>query len=116
MSVAQGRQTWARRDPSRAARLSVVTAVLFAALIVAILDHLAVVQGVDGHVHGWVGGNRSAWSVSVGRTVTWGGSTAFVLPALFAVGAISPGAGGLPGIAWVPDTGRRLTCRGRRAG
>jgi 2-polyprenyl-6-hydroxyphenyl methylase/3-demethylubiquinone-9 3-methyltransferase len=67
--------------------------VLFALLTVAILGHLTVVQAVDDHIHGWVVANRSTWSVSLARVVTWGGSTAFVLPALFAVGVLSPGRG-----------------------
>jgi undecaprenyl-diphosphatase len=69
--------------------VAVITAALFAVLTVMILGYLAVVQGVDDHVHGWVVANRSAWSVSLARVVTWGGSTTFVLPALLVVGAIS---------------------------
>jgi undecaprenyl-diphosphatase len=67
--------------------------VLFAALTVAVVGHPAVVQGIDDHIHGWVVVNRSTWGVSVARVITWGGSTAFVLPALFVVGAISLGRG-----------------------
>jgi 2-polyprenyl-6-hydroxyphenyl methylase/3-demethylubiquinone-9 3-methyltransferase len=77
--------------------LAGITAALFAALTVAILTHLDVVQGGDDRIHGWVVASRSAWSVSLMRVVTWGGSTAFALPALAVVGAISLRRGRSPG-------------------
>jgi phosphatidylserine/phosphatidylglycerophosphate/cardiolipin synthase-like enzyme/membrane-associated phospholipid phosphatase len=63
------------------------------ALTLAIQGHVAVVQVIDDHLHGWVVANRSSWSVSLARVLTWGGSTSFVLPALFAVGVIVLGRG-----------------------
>ena len=69
--------------------LAAVATVLFAALTVAVLGHVAVIQGLDDHIHGWVVANRSAWSISLARVVTSGGTTAFALPTLLAVAAIS---------------------------
>jgi undecaprenyl-diphosphatase len=83
----------APRSSSLAAWLALVTTVLFAGLTVAVVGHLAVVQGIDEHIHAWVVSNRSSWSVSLARVVTWGGSTVFVLPALFAVGVLVLGRG-----------------------
>ena len=93
MNPAEPAQFPGPRGASRAVWVAVGTTVLFAALTLAILGHVAVVQVIDDHIHGWVVANRSSWSVSLARVVTWGGSTAFVLPALFAVGVIVLGRG-----------------------
>ena len=86
----------AARGPSSTRRgvppdvsLAIVMTVLFAALTVVIVGHVAAVQALDDRVHGWVVANRSAWSVSLAQVVTSAGSTTFVLPALFVVGAVS---------------------------
>jgi len=93
VNPAEPAQSPGPRGASRAVWVAVGTTVLFAALTLAILGHVAVVQAIDDHIHGWVVANRSSWSVSLARVVTWGGSTAFVLPALFAVGVIVLGRG-----------------------
>ncbi len=89
MSAAEPAKTSAPSGSTRALGAAVVTAALFVALTVTVLGHGAVVQGIDEHIHDWVVANRSSWSVSLAQFVTWGGSTAFVLPALFAVGVLS---------------------------
>jgi undecaprenyl-diphosphatase len=94
VSGLRGQRPSSSRGPSRSAWLTVVTAALFTALTVAILSRLAVVQDLDDNIHGWVVANRSPWSVSLARVITWAGSTGVALPALFAVGAVSLGRGG----------------------
>jgi undecaprenyl-diphosphatase len=89
VSGAGGQQPSTPLGRSRVLWLAVVSAVMFAALTAAILGQDPAVQGIDDRVNGWVVANRATWSVSLARVVTWGGSTAFVLPALLVVGAIS---------------------------
>jgi membrane-associated phospholipid phosphatase len=79
---------------SVAARVGVAAGLLFTALTVAILSHATVVQGLDDVLHGWIVGHRPSLSVSLARVVTWGGATAFVLPALVVVGVICLRRGG----------------------
>ena len=93
MNPAEPAQSPGPSGASRAVWVAVGAAVLFVALTLAILGHVAVVQVIDDHIHGWVVANRPSWSVSLARVVTWGGSTAFVLPALFAVGVVVLGRG-----------------------
>lgn len=44
---------------------------------------------LDTSIHSWVVAHRSAGSLTVARTVTWGGVTYVVLPSLIAVGALA---------------------------
>jgi membrane-associated phospholipid phosphatase len=93
VSASEPAASSAPTDASRAVWIAIAATVVFAGLTVAILSDVAVVQGADDYIHGWVVANRSSWSVSLARVITWGGATAFVLPALFAVGVIVQGRG-----------------------
>lgn len=65
----------------------VASGATFAALAVWVAVQAAQPAGLDSAVHGWVVAHRSAGSLVLARAVTWGGVTAFAIPALVVVGA-----------------------------
>lgn len=68
------------------------SAVLFATLTAAVVQHASQVSSTDLPLHFWVLTNRSDLSIVVSRMVTWGGATVVTLPALVVIGALaSPG-------------------------
>ena len=81
--------------PKTLALVSAGAGICFAALTVWIARQAGAVPGLDHSVHSWVVEHRSPGSLTLARTVTWGGVTTVVLPALIAVGAVAEKGGSL---------------------
>ena len=83
----------AGRWPVALVATCVASGATFAALSVWVAVQGAQPAAVDSAVHGWVVAHRSAGSLVLARAVTWGGVTAFAIPALVVVGATALKAG-----------------------
>jgi membrane-associated phospholipid phosphatase len=79
----------ASRRPKTLALISAGAGVSFVSLTLWIARHGGADPGLDLRVHSWVVEHRSAGSLTLARTVTWGGVTTVVLPALIVVGAVA---------------------------
>lgn len=88
-------------SPVVLATVSLAAGVCFVVLAVWISRRGQTVPRIDAAIHSWVLQHRSPRTLTLARTVTWGGVTGVVLPALAAVGVLAAGRRvGLGGRLW----------------